>query len=105
MRCNNDEIAAIARLELARALNGTTPISAAAPTPAPPPVLTVVRRWPYSLPQYAVGHLDRIAELESRLRALPGLALLGNALRGVGLPDLIRDSRQAARNQLRTGNW
>jgi oxygen-dependent protoporphyrinogen oxidase len=96
-RCNNDEIAAIARLELARILNSTAPISAVAPTPAPVPALTVVRRSPNSLPQYAVGHLDRVAEIESRLRAHPGLTLLGNALHGVGLPDLIRDARQAAR--------
>jgi len=95
--CNNDEIAAIARLELARALNATIPISGTAPTPAPPPVLTVVRRWPHSLPQYAVGHLDRTAELESRLGAMPGMTLLGNALHGVGLPDLICDARTAAR--------
>jgi oxygen-dependent protoporphyrinogen oxidase len=95
-RCNNDEIAAITRLELARILNSNLPITAA-PTPAPVPVLTVVRRLPNSLPQYAVGHLDRIAELESRISALPGLTLLGNALHGVGLPDLIRASRSAAR--------
>jgi len=115
-RCNNDEIAAIARLELARILN-TTPVrhpdrSAAewrdprishlelpAPAPAPVPALTVIRRWPNSLPQYAVGHLDRVAELESRLRAHPGLTLLGNALHGVGIPDLIRAARTAARMQ------
>ncbi|MGA1982367.1 MAG: protoporphyrinogen oxidase [Acidobacteriaceae bacterium] len=103
-RCSNDEIAAIARLELARILNTTVPISAAAPIPAPPPLLTVIRRWPNSLPQYAVGHLDRIAELEFRLRALPGLTLLGNALHGVGIPDLIRDAKQAARAQLTTDN-
>ena len=96
--CNNDEIAAIARLELARALNATVPITGSAPTPAPPPVLTVVRRWPHSLPQYAVGHLDRASELEARLAVLPGLTLLGNALHGVGLPDLIRDARNAARS-------
>jgi oxygen-dependent protoporphyrinogen oxidase len=102
-RCNNDEIAAIARLELARILNSTMPISAAAPTPAPVPALTVVRRWPNSLPQYAVGHPARVAELETRLRALPGLTVLGNALHGVGLPDLIRDARQAARS-VTTGN-
>jgi oxygen-dependent protoporphyrinogen oxidase len=95
-RCNNDEIAAIARLELARALNGTTPISGPALTPAPPPVLTVVRRWPNSLPQYEVGHLERTAELESRLATFPGLTLLGNPLHGVGIPDLIRAARQAA---------
>jgi oxygen-dependent protoporphyrinogen oxidase len=103
-RCNNDEIAAIARLELARILHTAAPNSAAAVTPALPavltpnlPVLTVVRRWPNSLPQYPVGHLERIAELESRLRALPGLTLLGNALNGLGIPDLIRDARAAAR--------
>ena len=102
-RCNNDEIAAIARLELARTFHANAPHASA--TPAPPPVLTLVRRWPNSLPQYAVGHPDRVAELESYLRsALPGLTLLGNALHGVGLPDLIRDARAAARRQLTTNN-
>jgi len=93
--CKNDEVAAIARMELARILHSTTPTAAHAP--APPPVLTIVRRWPNSLPQYAVGHLDRVAELESRMRAMPSIAILGNALRGVGIPDLIRDARRAAR--------
>ncbi len=93
-RCNNDEIAAIARLELARILHSTAP--AAAHPLAPPPVLTIVRRWPNSLPQYPVGHLERVAQFESRLRALPRLLVLGNALRGVGIPDLIRDARKAA---------
>jgi oxygen-dependent protoporphyrinogen oxidase len=97
-RCNNDEIAAIARLELARALNAGAPISAPALAPAPPPVVTVVRRWPNSLPQYEVGHPDRVAKLESRLSSiLPGLTLLGNPLHGVGLPDLIHAARTAAR--------
>jgi oxygen-dependent protoporphyrinogen oxidase len=114
-RCNNDEIAAIARLELAHILNAGVPISGPASTPAPPPALTphlpvlsLVRRWPNSLPQYAVGHPARVAELESRLAAHPGLTLLGNALHGVGLPDLIRAARQAARaaagSQLTTEN-
>ncbi|HEY5056423.1 MAG TPA: protoporphyrinogen oxidase [Acidobacteriaceae bacterium] len=96
--CINDEIAAIARMEMARILHSTAPL--AAHMPAPPPVLTIVRRWPNSLPQYEVGHPDRVAELEGRLRALPGLAgltILGNALHGVGIPDLIRDARTAAR--------
>jgi oxygen-dependent protoporphyrinogen oxidase len=102
-RCNNDEIAAIARLELARVLHSTMQVSGPAPTPLPAPVLTVVRRWPNSLPQYAVGHLDRVAELEARLKALPCLALLGNATHGVGLPDLIRDARAAARQNASIG--
>ena len=68
--------------------------------PLPDPTVTVVRRWPRSLPQYAVGHLERMAELDARVRALGGLWLLGNGYRGVGLPDLIRDARSAARQSL-----
>jgi protoporphyrinogen/coproporphyrinogen III oxidase len=86
MRCGNDEIAAVARLELARILG-----------PLPEPQVTVVRRWPRSLPQYAVGHLERMAELDERANKLDGLWLLGNGYRGVGLPDLVRDARSAAR--------
>jgi protoporphyrinogen/coproporphyrinogen III oxidase len=65
--------------------------------PLPEASETVVRRWPQSLPQYAVGHLDRMAELESQLRRMPGLHLVGSAYHGVGLPDLIRQGRATAR--------
>jgi oxygen-dependent protoporphyrinogen oxidase len=58
--------------------------------------ITVVRRWPHSLPQYEVGHLARMAEFETCVSALSGIGVAGNALRGVGLPDLIRDTTQAA---------
>jgi len=67
------------------------------PLPDPDPILTTVRRWPRSLPQYEVGHLERIAELDARIAALGNLTLLGNAYHGVGLPDLIRDARAAAK--------
>jgi oxygen-dependent protoporphyrinogen oxidase len=101
--CNNDEIAAIARLELARILHTYTyaaaPLTGPTPRPLPDPLITVVRRLPASLPQYAVGHLDRIVEFQSRLSTqLPGLVLLGNPLHGLGIPDVIRDARQAARH-------
>jgi oxygen-dependent protoporphyrinogen oxidase len=86
MRCGNDEIASIARLELARIFG-----------PMPAAQITVVRRWPRSLPQYSVGHLERMAELAARVGRIPGLHLLGNGYRGVGLPDLVRDARAAAR--------
>jgi protoporphyrinogen/coproporphyrinogen III oxidase len=68
----------------------------------PETVDIVVRRWPRSLPQYAVGHQARIAELEECAGQLPGLLLVGNAYHGVGLPDLIRDGRAAARRILET---
>jgi oxygen-dependent protoporphyrinogen oxidase len=86
MRCGNDEAAVVARLELARILG-----------PLPEPQVTVVRRWLRSLPQYEVGHLERVAELEERVAGCDGLYLLGNGYRGVGLPDLVRDARAAAR--------
>jgi oxygen-dependent protoporphyrinogen oxidase len=57
----------------------------------------VVRRWPRSLPQYVVGHLERMAQLDGCVQALPGLHLIGNAYYGVGLPDLVRQGREAAR--------
>ncbi len=59
--------------------------------------IALVRRWPNSLPLYSVGHLDRMAELDRRLAQLPNLRLIGNAYRGVGLPDLIHSGRTAAR--------
>ncbi len=65
--------------------------------PDPDSALTSVIRWPRSLPQYEVGHLERMAELDRRVGALGRLDLLGNGYRGVGVPDLIRDARAAAR--------
>jgi oxygen-dependent protoporphyrinogen oxidase len=65
--------------------------------PIPDPVFSLVRRWPRSLPQYPVGHLENMAELASLVAQQPNLTLLGNAYRGVGIPDLVRDARQAAR--------
>ncbi|HEX4155468.1 MAG TPA: protoporphyrinogen oxidase [Acidobacteriaceae bacterium] len=65
--------------------------------PIPEPAFTTIRRLPRSLPQYEIGHLDRMAELEALISQTPGLHLLGNSYRGVGLPDLIRDARTTAR--------
>ena len=62
----------------------------------PEPSVALARRWPNSLPLYGVGHTDRMAELDSRIAKLPCLRLIGNAYRGVGLPDLIRSGRAAA---------
>lgn len=67
----------------------------------PDPIFSVVRRWPRSLPQYEVGHLERMAELDGLVHAQPSLWLLGNAYRGVGLPDLVSDARAAAHELFR----
>lgn len=88
------EIAELALHELTRILQ------AQGAAPIPQPELVFVRRWPLSLPQYAVGHLERMAALERRVASMPGLHLLGNALHGVGLPDLIRNARTLARQLL-----
>jgi protoporphyrinogen/coproporphyrinogen III oxidase len=60
------------------------------------PMLVRVERYRRAMPQYAVGHLDRIAAIEARAAALPGLALAGAAYRGVGIPDCIHSGEVAA---------
>jgi oxygen-dependent protoporphyrinogen oxidase len=70
--------------------------------PLPVPHLALVRRWPQSLPQYAVGHLARMAELEKLIAGFSGLHLAGNAYYGVGLPDMVRMGREAARRAIQT---
>lgn len=65
--------------------------------PLPSPAFSIVRRWPLSLPQYGVGHLERMAKLGSLVASHPGLDLAGNAYYGVGLPDMVRMGRNAAR--------
>jgi oxygen-dependent protoporphyrinogen oxidase len=60
------------------------------------PVLSRVWRHPGTMPQYEVGHLDRVAAIESRLETLPGLALAGGAYRGVGIADCVRSGEAAA---------
>ncbi len=49
-----------------------------------------------AMAQYAVGHLERVAAIERGLQGHPGLALAGNGLRGVGLPDCVRSGELAA---------
>ena len=58
------------------------------------PVTARVHRWVDGFPQYAVGHLDRVARIE---RALPeGVAVAGAAYRGLGIPACIQQGRAAA---------
>lgn len=60
------------------------------------PVAARVTRWGGGLPQYAVGHLDRVARIRSAVAEVPGLELCGAAYEGVGVPACIATARAAA---------
>ena len=64
------------------------------------PTLTRVYRWDGGMPQYNLGHLDRVAAIEASLARVPGIRLAGNMLRGVGIPDCIVSGQEAATNLL-----
>ena len=52
-------------------------------------------------PQYTLGHLDRLKEIEAALSRYGGLILTGAGYRGVGIPDCIRDGALAAERVVR----
>jgi len=60
-----------------------------------------VTRWGGGLPQYAVGHLDRVARVRTAVAAQPGLAVCGATYDGVGIPACIATAERAARDLLR----
>jgi len=60
------------------------------------PVDAHVQRWGGGLPQYAVGHLDRVATIRAEVGRLPGLAVCGAAYEGIGIPACIASGRRAA---------
>ncbi|HET7406982.1 MAG TPA: protoporphyrinogen oxidase [Mycobacteriales bacterium] len=61
-----------------------------------PPVASRVSRWGGALPQYAVGHLDRVRRVRAAVAGAGGLAVCGAAYDGVGIPACIRSGQQAA---------
>lgn len=83
------ELVDLATADLARALDG--PVR---------PVATHVQRWGGALPQYAVGHLDRVDLVRRDVAAHPGLAVCGAAYDGVGVPACIASAGLAARRAL-----
>jgi protoporphyrinogen/coproporphyrinogen III oxidase len=64
------------------------------------PLFTRIYRWRAAMAQYAVGHLERLQRIENLLKQLPGLALAGNAYRGIGVPDCVRSGEAAAQQVL-----
>ena len=59
-----------------------------------------VARWPRSMPQYHLGHCERVARIEALAAELPRLALAGNAFHGVGIPACIASGEAAAEQVL-----
>ncbi|GAA4903312.1 oxygen-dependent protoporphyrinogen oxidase [Actinomycetospora succinea] len=86
LRRDDDDLVSAARSDLA-ALTGIEEV----------PVESAVVRWPGGLPQYGVGHVERVAALEAGVAALPGLAVAGATLHGVGVPACLATADAAAR--------
>jgi oxygen-dependent protoporphyrinogen oxidase len=85
LQVTDDELVAVSLRELAEA----TGAEAA-------PVDAHVQRWGGGLPQYALGHLDRVARIRAAVARVPGLALAGAAYDGVGIRAVIVSGHRAA---------
>lgn len=77
-------------------LVGLVAAEVAALTGLAAPVTDRVSRWGGALPQYGVGHTDRVARIRAAVAAVPGLAVCGAAYEGVGVPACIRSGSAAA---------
>lgn len=85
----DDELLALAQTELAGSFEADGE-----------PLFNRIYRWPRSMPQYNLGHVERLATIAERLPYNPGLFLAGAAYRGVGIPDCIREGENAAESAL-----
>jgi oxygen-dependent protoporphyrinogen oxidase len=86
----DEELVARARRDLSEALGVMLPA----------PVDSRVQRWGGGLPQYAVGHVERVATIRDGVADLPGLEVCGAAYDGVGIPACIGSGRSAAETLL-----
>jgi oxygen-dependent protoporphyrinogen oxidase len=60
------------------------------------PILVRIFRWPQAIPQYHIGHLDRVAAIETGRQRYPGLFLTGNSFRGVSVNDCTEEAVRCA---------
>ena len=90
LKLDDDQIVALVREEL-KSILGL----------AEAPLFVRIYRWPRSMPQYTLGHQQRVATVKQRLRRHPGLFLAGNWESGVGISDCVRSGRAAAADCLR----
>lgn len=85
LRADDIELVRVVRHDLAR-LAGVTAA----------PIETLVTRWGGGLPQYGTGHLERVERIEKAVAGIPGLAVAGATLHGVGLPACVATADAAA---------
>lgn len=83
---SNDQIVGVVRNELQQILGLRAE-----------PLFARVYKWKSAMAQYSVGHLERLDRIERLRQQLPGLALAGNAYRGIGVPDCVRSGREAVK--------
>lgn len=86
----DDEIVAATRADLQRLLGITAT-----------PQFSSISRWPRSMAQYTVGHATRMQKVDALVAHHPGLHLIGNAYRGIGIPDCIQLARERVTEILR----
>lgn len=77
----DDDLIALARAEVAETMGITAT-----------PVAQKLFRWIRGNPQYDVGHLERVEQMETLATAVPGLYLTGSAFRGIGIPDCVKSA-------------
>jgi oxygen-dependent protoporphyrinogen oxidase len=82
---SDEELTALAAADLRTAVGLEAPV-----------VGSLVTRWGGGLPQYAVGHLDRVDRVEAAVAEQPGLAVCGAAYRGVGIAACVASASRAA---------
>jgi protoporphyrinogen/coproporphyrinogen III oxidase len=82
---SDDELVALVRGEL-RTLLGITAA----------PIDVLVTRWGGGLPQYGIGHVNRVARIRRAVATVPGLAVCGAAYDGLGIPACIGSAHAAA---------
>jgi oxygen-dependent protoporphyrinogen oxidase len=81
---NEKELLALAKAELRLTLDITAP-----------PILSRVFMWNKAMPQYNLGHPEKLKQIDAALGKYRGLALAGNGYRGIGIPDCIRSGELA----------
>jgi protoporphyrinogen/coproporphyrinogen III oxidase len=85
LQCSENEILRIVQRELREILGITAE-----------PLFNRIYKWKRAMAQYGPGHGDRVERIKTVVTGLPGLALAGNAYRGIGVPDCVRSGSEAA---------